>query len=158
AGHHAGEGDTMVHSRSRAASTLAAFAAISLVACSDDTSTPANDDVLLEPPPPGHGTQLSITTNIEAGVQAAPSHFLTAPKEELTLKHDEVSYAEGSHHVLLYETPYEDIPTRKEDGTRVDTSGVFDCSDGATNGWKVKRLIGGSQNRTGESVLSFPSD
>src|SRR5690606_18915007 len=47
-------------------------------------------------------------------------------------------------------------PTQKDDGTPIDTSGVFDCSDGPTNGWSVTKLVGGSQNASGESMLSFP--
>jgi hypothetical protein len=58
--------------------------------------------------------------------------------------------------VLLYQTSYTTIPTTKDNGTPVDTSKPFDCSDGATNGWSVTKLIGGSQNREGESLLSFP--
>jgi hypothetical protein len=44
----------------------------------------------------------------------------------------------------------------KLDGTPVDTSGIFDCSDGATNGWNITKLLGGSQNATGDSLLAFP--
>jgi len=33
---------------------------------------------------------------------------------------------------------------------------VFDCSAGATNGWSITRLIGGSQNGSGPSILAFP--
>jgi hypothetical protein len=58
--------------------------------------------------------------------------------------------------VLIYQTPYTSIPTQKDNGEPVDTSGVFDCSDGPTNGWSVTKLVGGSQNQTGESILSFP--
>jgi hypothetical protein len=45
---------------------------------------------------------------------------------------------------------------QKTDGTKVDTSDVFDCSDGATNGWAVTKLVGGSQNAEGSSMLSLP--
>jgi hypothetical protein len=35
---------------------------------------------------------------------------------------------------------------------------VFDCSGGPTDGWSVTRLIGGSQNGDGASMLAFPEN
>jgi hypothetical protein len=58
--------------------------------------------------------------------------------------------------VLVYQTPYTTIPTQNDEGTPIDTSGPFDCSSGPTNGWSVTKLMGGSQNREGDSILSFP--
>jgi hypothetical protein len=139
----------------RAQAPLVVVAAILLGACADDEPAHAS---LLDPPPAGQGTQVVMNTTIEPGVEAEHCRFVRAPAEGLWLNRDEVRYTAGSHHVLLYETAYDDIPSRKEDGTEVDTSGVFDCSDGATNGWRIRKLIGGSQNQTGESVLSFPDD
>jgi hypothetical protein len=81
---------------------------------------------------------------------------MVGPAAETFIERDEVRFTEGSHHVLLYETGYAQIPTVKLDGTRVDTSGIFDCSDGATNGWNITKLLGGSQNATGDSLLAFP--
>jgi hypothetical protein len=71
---------------------------------------------------------------------------------------DEVRFTKGSHHFLLYETPYTSIPTKMENGEAIDTSGVFDCSQGATFGFQVTKLIGGSQNADGDAFLNFPSD
>ena len=131
------------------------FAVLCVTACgSDATPPPADAADLLAPPPDGQGFQLKMTTTIGAGVEAEHCMFQTVP--DSYVKHDEVRFTKGSHHVLVFQTPYTSIPTQKTDGTPVDTSGVFDCSDGATAGWNVTKVIGGSQNGDGESELSFP--
>lgn len=126
----------------------------SVLACSGDDG--ADPDELLAPPPAGQGVQFAMTHTIAAGVEGEWCRFVAAPAEELMVYRDEVRFSAGSHHFLLYETSYTSIPTMKDDGTPVDTSGVFDCSDGATSGWSVTRLIGGSQNGDGDSILDFP--
>ncbi len=131
---------------------LALITPLSLVACSDGDG----GDDLLDPPPAGQGVQFRMETTIPAGVEGEWCKFMTGPAAETWIERDEVRFTAGSHHVLLYETGYAQIPTTKLDGTVVDTSGIFDCSDGATNGWNVTKLLGGSQNGTGDSVLDFP--
>jgi hypothetical protein len=79
---------------------------------------------------------------------------VTVPETWVT--RDEVVFTPGSHHVLVYQTSYAAIPTQKDTGEPVDTSGVFDCSDGPTNGWSTTKLVGGSQNQRGDSLLAFP--
>lgn len=113
-------------------------------------------DDLLAPPPAGQGVQFRMETTIPAGVEGEWCKFMIGPAADMWLERDEVRFTQGSHHVLLYETGYAQIPTVKLDGTRVDTSGIFDCSDGATNGWNITKLLGGSQNATGDSLLAFP--
>lgn len=125
----------------------------------DDDPTPdAGSSTILEPPPPGQGYQYVMNTVIGAGTEVEHCMFVQGPADTFYINRDEVRYTSGSHHFLLYETPYTSIPTQKEDGTPVDTSGVFDCSDGASNGWRITRVIGGSQNGNGESALTFPSN
>ena len=97
---------------------------------------------------------LEMTTTIAPGAEVEHCKFVTVP--EAWVNRDAVAFSTGSHHVLVYQTPYEAVPTHKDDGTPVDTTGVFDCSDGATNGWSVTKLIGGSQNASGDSMLAFP--
>jgi hypothetical protein len=118
-------------------------------ACGGD-STPDSPDAA----PPEPRLHLEMTTTIAPGDEVEHCKFVTVPDSWIT--RDDVTFAPGSHHVLVFQTPYTAIPTEKEDGTPVDTSGVFDCSDGATNGWRVSKVIGGSQNANGESVLAFP--
>ncbi|EYF06367.1 monooxygenase [Chondromyces apiculatus] len=117
-----------------------------------------NDDDLLAPPAEGQGAQFRMISRLDPGMEAEHCQFMQAPPEGMHVNRDEVRYTSGSHHVLLYATSYTEIPTAKDDGTEVDTSGVFDCSDGATNGWSVTKLVGGSQNGEGTSLVSFPPD
>lgn len=116
----------------------------------------APQEELLAPPEAGKGVQFKMVTKLEAGTEAEHCMFVKAPAEGMYVQRDEVRYSKGSHHFLLYQTSYDEIPTAKQDGTAVDTSGVFDCSDGATNGWAVEKLVAGSQNADGASMLSFP--
>ena len=120
---------------------LIAFAVIGGAACTDD----ASPDNLLE---------LQMQATIPAATEVEYCKFVELPDSWVT--HDRVEFTTGSHHVLVYQTAYTAIPTAKDDGTPVDTSGVFDCSDGATNGWSITKLIGGSQNREGDAILRFP--
>jgi len=131
-----------------------------LVACgSDDVdTTPLPEDILLAPPPEGQGVQYQMTTKLEPGTEAEHCKFVQAPAEGMFVNRDQVRFTKGSHHFLLYETPYTTIPTKTEDGAVIDTSGVFDCSEGATLNFAVTKLIAGSQNADGDAFLNFPSD
>jgi len=128
--------------------------------CTDepDETTPEPDDGLLSPPAAGKGVQFKMTAAIESGTESEKCLFVQAPKETLFVQRDEVRFTPGSHHFLLYETTYKEIPAAKEDGTPVDTTQVFDCSEGATNGWAINKLVGGSQNADGGSILKFPDN
>jgi hypothetical protein len=141
------------------ASSLA-LVGVALTGCSDDgaSSTGGDPAPILEPPKAGEGVQFVMNTHIDKGVETEHCKFVKAPPEGLLVNRDEVKFTEGSHHFLLYLTPYEDIPTQNERGETIDTSDVFDCSEGATNGWRVTNLVGGSQNATGESIVDFPPD
>ncbi|MBA3392229.1 MAG: hypothetical protein H0T89_06275 [Deltaproteobacteria bacterium] len=105
------------------------------------------------PSTPDNALELTMRATIPAGTEVEYCKFVEIPDAWVTK--DTVEFTAGSHHVLVYQTSYTTIPTAKENGTVVDTSGVFDCSDGATS-WKVTKLIGGSQNRDGAAILSFP--
>jgi hypothetical protein len=130
-----------------------------LPACSSESNPPDDKgDELLAPPAAGEGVQYRMVTHIEAGSEVEHCQFVRAPAEGLNVNHDEVRFTSGSHHVLLYLTPYTSIPTENDHGEPVDTSGVFDCSEGATNGWSVSNLVGGSQNASGDALVDFPPD
>jgi len=103
---------------------------------------------------PKNVLELRMQTTIPAATEVEYCKFVEIPDTWVTRDH--IEFTQGSHHVLVYQTAYTSIPTHKNDGTPVDTSGVFDCSDGATNGWSVTKLIGGSQNREGDAILRFP--
>jgi hypothetical protein len=120
--------------------------ALTAGACTDDAADPGQE--------PAAQLELRMDATIPAGAEVEYCQFVKVPETWVTK--DAVDFTNGSHHVLVYQTPYTSIPTQKDDGTPIDTSGVFDCSDGPTNGWSVTKLVGGSQNQTGESFLSFP--
>src|SRR5262245_60808592 len=107
--------------------------ALAAGACADDTDPK---------PEPRPKLELGMTATIPAGAEVEYCRFVTVPETWVTK--DTVEFTSGSHHVLVYQTKYQTIPTKKDDNTPVDTSGVFDCSDGATNGWSITKLIGGS--------------
>jgi len=121
---------------------------LALAACGDGTDQP--------PEPTGPDIQFEVRAQIPAGTEVELCKFVTVDDAYVT--RDEIDFGPGSHHVLVFQTPYTSIPTHKDgDPTPIDTSGVFDCSDGATNGWSVTKVIGGSQNANGgESLLDFP--
>lgn len=154
--------DCDMHNRFLSASSLHACLLLSisaLLGCGSENTPDANaPEELLAPPPAGRGVQFKMKATIDAGTEGEWCQFIKGPADAIFVNRDEVRYTEGSHHFLLYETSYTDIPTKKEDGTVVDTSGVFNCSDGATNGWLTTKLVGGSQNADGTSMLSFPKD
>lgn len=130
---------------------------VALAGCGgDEPAGPAAEPELLAPPAAGQGVQYKMVTELEPGMEAEHCMFVKAPAEGLFIQRDEVRYTKGSHHFLLYETNYSEIPTAKMDGTPVDTSGTFDCSDGPTNGWDVSKLVAGSQNADGASMVNFP--
>src|SRR3954451_15191867 len=56
----------------------------------------------------------------------------------------------------MYLTAYDQIPTHNDRGEPVDTSGVFDCSTGAFDGWTLISMVGGSQNPDSENPVWFP--
>ncbi len=120
--------------------------ALAAGACTDDPTDPT--------PEPEDKLELSMVATVPAGAELEYCQFVTVPETWVTK--DAVRFTAGSHHVLVYQTSYASIPTQKDDGTPVDTSGVFDCSDGPTNGWSVTKLVGGSQNQRGDSMLAFP--
>ncbi len=133
--------------------------ALGLSACGEESTSPIDEgEPLLAPPAEGAGIQLSMVTTLEPGTEVEHCKFVKAPPEGLNINRDEVRYSGGSHHVLLYKTQYEEIPTVDEQGDEVDTSGVFDCSEGVNFRWAISSIIAGSQNATGESVVKFPED
>ena len=119
--------------------------ALTAGACTDDAG-PSQE--------PASKLELSMTATIPAAAEVEYCQFVTVPETWVTK--DAIDFTAGSHHVLVYQTPYKSVPTKTDDGRPVDTSGVFDCSDGPTNGWSVTKLVGGSQNQSGESMLAFP--
>ena len=116
-------------------------------------------------PPEDGGTDASVAgpaiveyrlqATIEAGVEMELCKFLLAPEEGMWINRDEIAYTPGSHHVLLFGTMYEEVPTTNIRGQTVDTSDFFPCDDG-TGDWSLGGLIAGTQNANGASSLAYP--
>lgn len=100
---------------------------------------------VLAPPPPGRGMQLRMTRTIAAGNESYACQLFQMPDEDLFVHEQTVYFSAGGHHILLYETPYTEIPARDEMGEFVLATEVHDCSDGVTTRWKVASVLGGSE-------------
>jgi hypothetical protein len=125
---------------------------LALVACSPDEE--------IAPVPVDTTVHYTMTTTIPAGVEAEHCKFVTAPPEGLLINRDEVRYTAGSHHVLLFKTPFEAIPTETESGQPIpwvdEASGVFDCTEGVLFEYGATQMVAGSQNADGASVVDLP--
>jgi hypothetical protein len=128
------------------------------VGCGDDGTT--GPSAVLAPPPAGQGLQIKMTSTLEAGLETERCMFYRVPAEGLAVNRQEIRYTPGSHHVLLFKTPYTEIPTTTVDGRTVDTQGVFDCGEnGATGDWEIAGVAGGAQSAAGPpGVDGLPSD
>lgn len=134
---------------------------IALLGCSSDPADPGTTPPadLLAPPPEGMGVQFKMVTEIGPGVETERCQFFKAPAEGLYVNREEVRFTQGSHHVLLFKTSYNEIPTTNKAGAVVDTSKVLDCPDGPNADWDAGPVVGGSQSFDGDSMLNtLPSD
>ena len=144
-------------SRFTASMMALATAGMAAVGCGggDPAATPS-----LEPPPAGEGVQIVMTSTIEAHFETERCMFYQVPAEGLYVNREQIKYSPGSHHVLVFKTPYTEVPTTTLRGETVDTSGVFDCGqNGATGDWNVVGAAGGAQSADGPpGVDGLPSD
>jgi len=138
--------------------TAAALVVIGAVGCSSDANTGSGS--LLDPPAAGQGLQIKMTSMLEAGLETERCMFYQVPADGLYVNKQQIKYTPGSHHVLMYTTPYTEIPTVTIGGKTIDTSGVFDCGEnGATGDWQVLGAAGGAQNSDGPPIVGgLPSD
>jgi hypothetical protein len=133
--------------------TLAAPACSDAAETSGPTEAPAS---LLEPPPPGSGVQFRMVTELAAGIETERCQFFQVPAEGLHVKRSVIRYSPGSHHVLLYGTPYTEIPTTDTHGNTHDTSGVIECAEGAPADWQVTGILAAAQSPKGVSLIDLP--
>jgi len=143
---------------------LGAAASPLLLGCQDPSADkmeappPGPMEMKLEPPPTGKGVQFKMVSTIAAGQEIERCQFVQAPPEGLNVNYQEVRYTPGSHHVLLWRTPYTSIPTKDIHGQPRDTSGAMDCPLGVGVDWSVNGIIGGAQSFQGGSLVSLPPD
>lgn len=127
------------------------------IACSP-ASEPLHLDVLSEgqllaPPEPTKGVQYRMLEAVAPGQEFYGCKLVTAPPEGLYINREETRFGPGGHHVLLYRTPYTEIPLTNELGEPVDAREVHDCSAGATALWKVNGVLGGSESFGSKGLL-----
>ncbi|WP_437925304.1 hypothetical protein WMF37_40575 [Sorangium sp. So ce291] len=139
-------------------SVIALLGAAALVGCSSDngTETPHTEtpgDEMLEPPAQGTGVQYRMSSTIQPGTEVERCQLFVAPPEGLNVNREQVRFSSGSHHVLLYATPYTEIPATTRDGTPIDATQVHDCSQGPQAYWEVNGVVAGSQSPDGNSFL-----
>jgi len=118
-----------------------------LVACSSSSSAPSggSGSSMLAPPASGQGIQLEMSTTIAASTEDERCRFVQTT-DEMWVNQQAIRYTPGSHHFILWHTPYKSIPTTDTSGNAVDTSSVFQCLDGPPGSWLVDGLIGGAQS------------
>jgi hypothetical protein len=136
------------------------LASLGTTACSNtmDDGKPAGpaSGSLLDPPAAGSGTQLRMVTELGAGVETERCQFFQAPPEGMNVRRAVIRYSPGSHHVLLYGTPYSEVPTVDINGNPRDTSGVIDCPEGAPADWQVTGILAAAQSPKGANVIDLP--
>jgi hypothetical protein len=100
-----------------------------------------------------------METTIAASTEDERCKFVQTT-EDLWVNSEQIRYTPGSHHFLLYHTPYTSIPTVDNQGNAIDTSGVFDCPDGGPAAYfTVDRGLGGAQSPDAPPVIGgLPSD
>lgn len=108
---------------------------------------------LLAPPPAGQGVQFTMQGHIPASTEDEQCQFVQTT-DDLWVNHEQVRYTPGSHHFILWSTPYTSIPTANIRGEAVDTSGVFDCKQGPQADWNTTDFVGGAQSADAPPVLS----
>lgn len=118
-----------------------------VVACSSSSSAPSggSGSTMLDPPASGQGIQLKMSTTIAASTEDERCQFVQTT-DEMWVNQQEIRYTPGSHHFILWQTPYTSIPTTDKAGNQVDTSAVFQCLDGPPGNWLVDGLLGGAQS------------
>ncbi len=106
---------------SRFTASMMAMATVGMaIGCGGD---PVPLPPLIDPPPAGEGVQIAMTSTIAAHFETERCMFYRVPAEGLYVNHEEIRYTPGSHHVLLFKTPYTEVPTTTLRGATVDTRG-----------------------------------
>ena len=146
--------------------SMVVLSVAALAACSSSSSSgPAASGTggagggaadLLAAPAEGQGIQYRMVTSLTPGLEVERCQFFQVGAEPLYVKRQDVRYSPGSHHVLLYSTPYKAIPTVDIHGNTADTTGVIDCVSGAAGDWNIDRVIGGAQSANAPAIIDLP--
>ncbi|WP_437710438.1 hypothetical protein WMF45_36785 [Sorangium sp. So ce448] len=135
-------------------SLIALLGAFTLFGCSSsDPGHQPSEDELLAPPAEGTGVQYRMVSTLQPAQEIERCQLFIAPPEGLNVNREMVRFSSGSHHVLLYTTPYTSIPTETRRGVALDATQVHDCNDGPQADWEVDGVVAGSQSADGNSFL-----
>ncbi|MDC0678881.1 MULTISPECIES: monooxygenase [Sorangium] len=135
-------------------SLIALLGATALFGCSSSSPTPQpSEDEILAPPAEGTGVQYRMVSTLQPAQEIERCQLFVAPPEGLNVNREVVRFSGGSHHVLLYTTPYTSIPTETRRGVALDATQVHDCNDGPQADWEVNGVVAGSQSPDGNSFL-----
>ncbi|WP_437895531.1 hypothetical protein [Sorangium sp. So ce124] len=135
-------------------SLIALLGATALFGCSSSSPTPQpSEDEILAPPAEGTGVQYRMVSTLQPAQEIERCQLFVAPAEGLNVNREVVRFSGGSHHVLLYTTPYTSIPTETRRGVALDATQVHDCNDGPQADWEVNGVVAGSQSPDGNSFL-----
>jgi hypothetical protein len=149
---------------------VTAFVALFAAACSSASAPAAGtgastgtggggSGALLAAPPAGQGVQYEMVSSLAPGQEIERVKFFQVPPEGLYVNREELRYTPGSHHILVYTTPYTSIPTTDIHGNTVDTSGIIDAPNGGTADWNITGVIAGAQSAGAPPVVSgLPSN
>jgi hypothetical protein len=94
-----------------------------------------------------------MVSTLAPGQEIERCQLFVAPPEGLYIRGDEVRFTAGSHHVVLFKTPYTEIPTQTLGGASIDGTKVHDCPDGAGAEWEIRGIVAGSQSTGGDTIL-----
>jgi hypothetical protein len=136
------------------AASLDVAASPDLAGAGDAGAGDTKSTALLAPPEPGKGVQIEMGTMLNAGEETERCRFYTVPAAGLNVVDQQIKFTAGSHHFIVFSTPYKEIPTKTIRGQEVDTKGVFDCgTNGPTGDWDTIAFFAVSQNANGDSVF-----
>jgi hypothetical protein len=108
------------------------------------------------PDPNAGGLQYTFDADLDPSQEVQRCRFFVLPAEELWVQRARISLSPAVHHVSLYITDYAAIPTADVNGTPVDTSGPFDCPEGAGT-WSWVRQVAVSQTPGDSDVVQLPA-
>lgn len=117
------------------------------------------DDKTEEPftvAPPAQGVQYLLESRLAPFQETERCMFIKVPVAGMNIVKDDIRYNAGSHHVLAWMTPYKEIPTKGRNGQDIDTSGVFDCSNGPGDDFDLTGIVAGTQSNEGGFARGLP--
>lgn len=110
-------------------------------------TSPGNDALTLEPPPPGEGVQLRVGPfDVARGAEIQRNYYMKLPSEaDVDVRRIQVAMREGSHHLNMFKTDSESQPDHSEDDFTQLNFEKYDLFAGNQNtnmDWNLPRGVG----------------